>query len=112
MGIGFVPFSPLGKGFATARSTRRHIRSNDSATSCHESREETGKRTCVRRRLSEDVDEPKEAAPAQIALAWVLAQEQKTRIAPIPGTTKPESTRGKSRRRADSSAPTSLREID
>jgi aryl-alcohol dehydrogenase-like predicted oxidoreductase len=87
LGIGFVPFSPLGKGFLTGKI--------DEATSFESSdfrntvpRFDTDARKVNRAfvELLERVAERKGGTPAQIALAWVLAQ--KPWIVPIPGTTK------------------------
>ena len=87
LGIGFVPFSPLGKGFLTGTI--------DEATTFESSdfrntvpRFDADARTVNRAfvELLERIAERKDATPAQIALAWVLAQ--KPWIVPIPGTTK------------------------
>jgi aryl-alcohol dehydrogenase-like predicted oxidoreductase len=87
LGIGFVPFTPLGKGFLTGRFDRTATFGKDDF------------RSIVPRFSSENLDAnqvlvdlvksiaaDKAVTPAQIALAWVLAQ--KPWIAPIPGTTK------------------------
>jgi aryl-alcohol dehydrogenase-like predicted oxidoreductase len=88
LGIGFVPFSPLGKGFLTGainkdtqfdKSDFRNMVPRFSA----ENREAN---QAVVDLISEFAKE-KKATPAQIALAWILAQ--KPWMAPIPGTTKP-----------------------
>ena len=106
LGIGFVPFSPLGKGSSPARSTKRPpSTAPTSATSSRASRPRIARRI---RRLSigsTTFAERKKATPAQIALAWLLAQ--KPWIVPIPGTTKRASARGEPRRGRDSAdAPT------
>ena len=87
LGIGFVPFSPLGKGFLTGRFDKTSTFGKDDF------------RSIVPRFNAENLDAnqmlvdlvkniaaEKKATPAQIALAWVLAQ--KPWISPIPGTTK------------------------
>jgi len=87
LGIGFVPFSPLGKGFLTGRIDKTATFGPDDF------------RSIVPRFSPENIDAnqalvelvksvaaAKQATPSQIALAWVLAQ--KPWIAPIPGTTK------------------------
>ncbi|VVB70016.1 Aldo/keto reductase family protein [uncultured archaeon] len=89
LGIGFVPFSPLGKGFLTGRFDK------------HSKFDSTDFRSIVPRFRSENLDAnqvlvdlikkvatERNATPAQIALAWLLAQ--KPWIVPIPGTTKLE----------------------
>jgi aryl-alcohol dehydrogenase-like predicted oxidoreductase len=87
LGIGFVPFSPLGKGFLTGKISK-------------EAKFEKGDfRSIVPRFTPENLEanqglldllnrfaEQKNATPAQLALAWLLAQ--KPFIVPIPGTTK------------------------
>ena len=89
LGIGFVPFSPLGKGFLTgaidANTTVRQP--TTSATSCRASRPEARKRQSgAGRSCSARSPRARRRRPAQIALAWLLAQ--KPWIVPIPGTTK------------------------
>ena len=87
LGIGFVPFSPLGKGFLTGESTRTpSSTAPTSATSCRASRDENRKANQALVELLGRIAERKKATPAQIALAWLLAQ--KPWIVPIPGTTK------------------------
>jgi aryl-alcohol dehydrogenase-like predicted oxidoreductase len=88
LGIGFVPFSPLGKGFLTGtigRSTEfssGDFRNTVPRFTDPEARE--ANRAFVE--LLTRIAEQKQATPAQIALAWLLAQ--KSWIVPIPGTTK------------------------
>ena len=88
LGIGFVPFSPLGKGFLTgARSTRtRSLTRTISAISSRASREENRRANQALVDVLGKFAAQKKATPAQIALAWLLAQ--KPWIVPIPGTTK------------------------
>lgn len=87
LGIGFVPFSPLGKGFLTgAINENTKFDSTDFRNIVPRFTEENRK---ANRRLIELLSEiayQKEATPAQIALGWLLAQ--KPWIVPIPGTTK------------------------
>jgi aryl-alcohol dehydrogenase-like predicted oxidoreductase len=86
LGIGFVPFSPLGKGFLTGKiDENTTFDPTDFRNTVPASRRRTGRRT---RRWStcSAIAERKKATPAQIALAWLLAQ--KPWIVPIPGTTK------------------------
>jgi aryl-alcohol dehydrogenase-like predicted oxidoreductase len=86
LGIGFVPFSPLGKGFLTGKIERtRRFDSSDFRNTCRASRRRTARPTRAGR-PRRMIAERKRATPAQVALAWVLAQ--KPWIVPIPGTTK------------------------
>ena len=87
LGIGFVPFSPLGKGFLAGKI--------DAETKFHESdfrntiprfNEENRRANKALVDLISTIAARKQATPAQIALAWLLAQ--KPWIVPIPGTTK------------------------
>src|SRR3984885_7747076 len=87
LGIGFVPFSPLGKGFLTGK-----INENTKFDST-DFRNIVPRFTAEARKANQSVvdllgrlAEQKKATPAQIALAWLLAQ--KPWIVPIPGTTK------------------------
>ena len=87
LGIGFVPFSPLGKGFLTGKIDERpHLRSTISATSSRASRRGRKANQALVDLL--DACDREQATAAQIALAWLLAQ--KPWIVPIPGTTKLE----------------------
>lgn len=89
MGIGFVPFSPLGKGFLTGRFDKdSKFDSNDFRSIVPRFSAESLDANQVLVKLVKDIAAEKHATPAQIALAWVLAQ--KPWIIPIPGTTKPE----------------------
>jgi aryl-alcohol dehydrogenase-like predicted oxidoreductase len=92
MGIGFVPFSPLGKGFLTGRFDKTsRFGSNDFRSIVPRFSPENLDANQVLVRLIEDIAAAKKVAPAQIALSWVLAQ--KPWIVPIPGTTKLERLR-------------------
>lgn len=87
LGIGFVPFSPLGKGFLTGKIDENTTFSdNDFRNSVPRFNTDARKANQALVDLLHQVAEEKEASPAQVALAWLLAQ--KPWIAPIPGTTK------------------------
>jgi len=89
LGIGFVPYSPLGKGFLTGtidESTR--FGSSDFRNILPRFRQEARKANLALVDLLRTTAERKNATPAQIALAWLLAQ--KPWIVPIPGTRKQE----------------------
>lgn len=87
LGIGFVPFSPLGKGFLTGAITAEtKFDSTDFRNSVPRFSEENRKANQALVDVVTEFAEQKDAAPAQIALAWLLAK--KPWIAPIPGTTK------------------------
>jgi len=87
LGIGFVPFSPLGKGFLTGKiNENTTFDSNDFRNTVPRFSLEARKANQALVDLIGKFAEQKNATPAQIALAWVLAQ--KPWIVPIPGTTK------------------------
>lgn len=87
LGIGFVPFSPLGKGFLTGKiDSSTTFESTDFRASVPRFSEENRKANQAVVDLLTSIAKEKEATTAQIALAWVLAQ--KPWIVPIPGTTK------------------------
>lgn len=87
LGIGFVPFSPLGKGFLTGKiDENTTFESNDFRNIGPRFSAEARKANQVLIELLANIAKNKEASPAQIALAWLLAQ--KPWIVPIPGTTK------------------------
>jgi aryl-alcohol dehydrogenase-like predicted oxidoreductase len=87
LGIGFVPFSPLGKGFLTgAINEHTKFDPTDFRNIVPRFTEENRKANQVLVDLVKAIATEKKATPAQIALAWLLAQ--KPFIAPIPGTTK------------------------
>jgi len=87
LGIGFVPFSPLGKGFLTGKITdETKFDKNDFRNIVPRFTTESRKANQAVVDLLDKLAEEKKAAPAQIALAWLLAQ--KPWIVPIPGTTK------------------------
>jgi len=87
LGIGFVPFSPLGRGFLTGKITEdTKFDSTDFRTVVPRFTPENRKANQALVDLPGRIAEQKKATPAQIALAWLLAQ--KPWIVPIPGTTK------------------------
>ena len=87
LGIGFVPFSPLGRGFLTGKIDARTSFSKDDFRNVvpRFSVENRQANQALVERLS-TLATAKQATPAQIALAWLLAQQPW--IVPIPGTTK------------------------
>lgn len=87
LGIGFVPFSPLGKGFLTGKmDAGTTFDSKDFRSTVPRMSPENLKANMAFVDLVSAVAKSKEATPAQIALAWILAQ--KPWFVPIPGTTK------------------------
>ena len=87
LGIGFVPFSPLGKGFLTGKiDANTKFDSTDFRNTVPRFSEENRKTNQVLVEVITGFAEKKKATPAQIALAWLLAK--KPWIVPIPGTTK------------------------
>ncbi|OUJ11614.1 aldo/keto reductase [Acetobacter sp. DsW_063] len=86
-GIGFVPYSPLGKGFLTGAMTAdTKIEKNDFRASIPRFQPEALAKNEAFVNLLKQIAADKDATPAQIALAWLLAQRDY--IVPIPGTTK------------------------
>jgi aryl-alcohol dehydrogenase-like predicted oxidoreductase len=89
LGIGFVPFSPLGRGFLTGKITAQTtFDSTDFRSTNPRFSEENRKANQALVDLLTSFAEQKQATPAQIALAWLIAK--KPWIVPIPGTTKLE----------------------
>jgi len=87
LGIGFVPYSPLGKGFLTgAMNENTKLDSTDFRSTLPRFTPEAMKANQALIDLLSSIAKRKKATPAQIALAWLLAQ--KPWIVPIPGTTK------------------------
>ena len=85
--IGFVPFSPLGKGFLTGKIDEKStFASGDFRNSVPRFSEENRKANQALVDLLGQISARKKATPAQVALAWLLVQ--KPWIVPIPGTTK------------------------
>jgi len=111
LGIGFVPFSPLGKGFLTARIDEHTTFSeNDFRNTVPRFAPEARKANQALVDLIRKFAEQNDATPAQIALAWVLAQ--KPWIVPIPGTTKVHRLEENLRAVDVELTPDDLREID
>jgi aryl-alcohol dehydrogenase-like predicted oxidoreductase len=87
LGIGFVPFSPLGRGFLTGKMNENAtFDSSDLRNTLPRFTPEARKANRALVDLLGEIAKRKNATPAQIALAWLLAQ--KPWIVPIPGTTK------------------------
>jgi len=87
LGIGFVPFSPLGKGFLTGKiDETTTFDSTDFRSTIPRFTPENRKANQALVDLLQKIAQRKKATPGQIALAWLLAQ--KPWIVPIPGTTK------------------------
>jgi aryl-alcohol dehydrogenase-like predicted oxidoreductase len=88
LGIGFVPYSPLGKGFLTGKiDASTAFTSTDLRSKVPRFTPEARVANQAMVELLSTIATRKQATPAQIALAWLLAQ--KPWIVPIPGTTKP-----------------------
>jgi aryl-alcohol dehydrogenase-like predicted oxidoreductase len=87
LGIGFVPFSPLGRGFLTGKiDETTTFGGNDNRTGLPRFTPEARRANRPVVDLLAQIGAQKHATPAQIALAWLLVQ--KPWIVPIPGTTK------------------------
>jgi aryl-alcohol dehydrogenase-like predicted oxidoreductase len=87
LGIGFVPYSPLGKGFLTGKiDENAKFDNSDFRSTLPRFTPEALKANQALIHLLAGIGERKKATPAQIALAWLLAQ--KPWMVPIPGTTK------------------------
>jgi aryl-alcohol dehydrogenase-like predicted oxidoreductase len=87
LGIGFVPYSPLGKGFLTGAMTKdTQLAQNDFRRSVPRFSPQAMEKNQAFVELLRRVAGEKGATPAQIALAWLLAQ--RPYVVPIPGTTK------------------------
>jgi aryl-alcohol dehydrogenase-like predicted oxidoreductase len=87
LGIGFVPFSPLGRGFLTGKMDENTpLESSDFRNNLPRFTPEARRANQALVDLLREIADQKNATPAQIALAWLLAQ--KPWIVPIPGTTK------------------------
>ena len=88
LGIGFVPFSPLGKGFLTGTvDTTTAFADNDLRAQIPRFAGEALKHNLALVTEVKEIAAAKDTTPGQIALAWLLAQQPW--IVPIPGTTKP-----------------------
>jgi len=111
LGIGFVPFSPLGKGFLTGKiNENTTFDSSDFRNIVPRFTPEARKANQALVDLLGEIAERKKATPAQIALAWLLAQ--KPWIVPIPGTTKLSRLEENIGAVAVELTPNDLREID
>jgi aryl-alcohol dehydrogenase-like predicted oxidoreductase len=89
LGIGFVPFSPLGRGFLTGKMNENTtFDTTDFRNTLPRFTPDARKANRALVDLLGEIAKRKNATPAQIALAWLLAQ--KPWIVPIPGTTKPK----------------------
>ena len=111
LGIGFVPFSPLGKGFLTGKiNENTTFDRSDFRNIVPRFTPEARKANQALVDLLREIAERKKATPAQIALAWLLAQ--KPWIVPIPGTTKLERVEENIGAVAVELTPDDLREID
>jgi aryl-alcohol dehydrogenase-like predicted oxidoreductase len=111
LGIGFVPYSPLGKGFLTGKMDENTtFDSSDFRSSLPRFTQEALRANQALVKLLGSIAERKKATPAQIALAWLLAQ--KPWIVPIPGTTKLNRLEENIGAAAVELTPADLREID
>jgi aryl-alcohol dehydrogenase-like predicted oxidoreductase len=111
LGIGFVPYSPLGKGFLTGKiDENAKFDSTDFRSTLPRFTPEALKANQALIDLLGQIAKRKQATPAQIALAWLLAQ--KPWIVPIPGTTKLHRLDENLGAVAVELAPDDLREID
>jgi aryl-alcohol dehydrogenase-like predicted oxidoreductase len=111
LGIGFVPFSPLGAGFLTGRiDASTKFDSSDFRSNVPRFAPDALKANLALVDLVRDVAGRKGATPAQVALAWLLAQ--KPWIVPIPGTTKLHRLEENLGATAVELTPEDLREID
>lgn len=111
LGIGFVPFSPLGKGYLTGKMDESTtFTSSDFRNTVPRFSPENRKANQAFVTLLGRVAERKQATPAQIALAWLLAQ--RPWIVPIPGTTKLHRLEENAAAASVRLTPEDLREID
>ena len=91
LGIGFVAFSPLGKGFLTGKiDEHTRLGSDDFRSTLPRFTPEARRANLAVVDLLARIGERKHATAAQVALAWLLAR--KPWIVPIPGTTKPQAS--------------------
>ena len=111
LGIGFVPYSPLGKGFLTGKiNENTTFDGSDFRNTLPRFTPEARKANQALIDLLGKIAESKKATPAQLALAWLLAQ--KPWIVPIPGTRKLERLEENIGALAVELSPDDLREID
>jgi aryl-alcohol dehydrogenase-like predicted oxidoreductase len=88
LGVGFVPYSPLGRGFLTATVDLNALDDRDFRRRNPRFTGEAGQQNLAIVDAVRKVADTKGVAPAQIALAWVYAQQERlgVNLAPIPGT--------------------------
>jgi aryl-alcohol dehydrogenase-like predicted oxidoreductase len=111
LGIGFVPFSPLGKGFLTgAINENTKFSSDDFRNKVPRFSEENRKANQALVDVIEKFAAQKKVTPAQVALAWLLAQ--KPWIVPIPGTTKQHRLQENCGATSVALSPADLRELE
>jgi aryl-alcohol dehydrogenase-like predicted oxidoreductase len=111
LGIGLVPYSPLGKGFLTGKiDENATFDSSDFRSTLPRFTPDALKANQALIKLLESIGQRKQATPAQIALAWLLAQ--KPWIVPIPGTTKLHRLKENIGAAVIELTPDDLREID
>jgi aryl-alcohol dehydrogenase-like predicted oxidoreductase len=111
LGIGFVPYSPLGRGFLTGKMNENTtFDSSDFRSTLPRFAPEALKANQTLIDLLGSIAQRKKATPAQIALAWLLAQ--KPWIVPIPGTTKLNRLEENIEAAAVELSPDDLRDID
>jgi aryl-alcohol dehydrogenase-like predicted oxidoreductase len=111
LGIGFVPFSPLGKGFLTGKiNENTTFNSDDFRMTVPRFTPDARKANQALVDMLREIGERKKATPAQIALAWLLSQ--KPWIIPIPGTRKLDRLDENIGAAAIELTPDDLREID
>ena len=111
LGIGFVPFSPLGRGYLTGKiDERTTFDSSDFRNILPRFTPEHRKANQVVVDLLSRIGRRRQATPAQVALAWLLAQ--RPWIVPIPGTTRPERLDENIGASALELTPEDLRDID
>ena len=111
LGVGFVPFSPLGRGFLTGKiDENTTFDKSDFRNIVPRFTPENRKANMAMVNLLSALGKRKKATPAQIALAWLLAR--KPWIVPIPGTTKPSRLEENAGAVAVELTPDDLREIE
>jgi len=111
LGVGFVPFSPLGRGFLTGKiDENTTFDKSDFRNIVPRFTPENRKANMAMVNLLSALGKRKKATPAQIALAWLLAR--KPWIVPIPGTTKPSRLEENAGAVAVELTPEDLREIE
>jgi len=88
LGVGFVPYSPLGRGFLTATVDLSALGDRDFRRRNPRFTGEAGQKNLAIVDAVRKVADAKGVAPAQVALAWVYAQQERlgVNLAPIPGT--------------------------